>query len=71
MASRRWNGSRSLRSITERFAVGDPRHLRAMHGAGVAFDVVFNDRESGPLRALIGMSNLFLMSALGIILRSE
>ena len=31
-------------------------------------DAVFNDRGSGPLRALIGVSNLLLMSALGIAL---
>ncbi len=36
--------------------------------AGGVIEYFFNDRESGLVRAVIGMSNLFLTSALGIAL---
>jgi hypothetical protein len=36
--------------------------------AGGLFDIFFNDRESGLLRAVVGLSNLFVVSAIGIVL---
>src|SRR5687768_18471617 len=58
--------------VTNHYATIRGGVTRALVGtcilAGALFDIFFNDREPGLLRAVIGMSNLFVVSVIGITL---